>query len=404
MISDRKTGDGETASSIFVPLWLLALLAFSGTLAMHIFVPALPVAAKDLQAGIPAMQMTISLYILGLAGGQLVYGPLADRFGRRPTLMGGLALYTAAGIAALLAPSVHALIAARLFQALGGCAGLALARAIVRDTSAPADTARRLALMNLMITVGPGVAPIIGGALADWAGWRSIFLLLVALGIANLFFTWRLLPETGGKSEEGLAGLIENYGALIRSPVFWCYAIGGGCATTSMYAFVAAAPFIFTNELHRPAFEVGIYLAILILGVWCGSMLASRLIGRVSMRRLLVVSNAAGALASFALLGAVLLGQLSVALAVITMFIFTVGVGTAAPAALTEAISVNPRVAGSASGLYGAIQMAVGALCTALAGFGSDPAFAAALVLAAASVIAQLAFAYATRANTARAA
>ncbi|MFS2055590.1 MFS transporter, partial [Variovorax sp. CT11-76] len=130
------------------PLWLLALVTFSGTLAMHIFVPALPIAARSLGAGIGEMQMTVSLYIFGLAVGQLVYGPLADRFGRRPVLLAGLSLYTAAGLAAALAPEVHALITARLFQAMGGCAGLVLGRSIVRDTAEPQEATRRLALMN----------------------------------------------------------------------------------------------------------------------------------------------------------------------------------------------------------------------------------------------------------------
>ena len=119
-----------------MPLWLLTLITFSGTLAMHIFVPALSYAADDLQASASEMQLTISLYILGLAFGQLIYGPISDRFGRRPTLIAGLILYTLAGLAALFAPDAESLIAARLFQALGGCAGLVLGRAIVRDSRA----------------------------------------------------------------------------------------------------------------------------------------------------------------------------------------------------------------------------------------------------------------------------
>ena len=129
-------------------LWGLALRTFSGTLAMHIFVPALPVAGADLHASSAAMQMTVSLYIFGLALGQLVYGPLSDRFGRRPVLLGALTLYTLAGLAAALAPGVNALIAARLFQALGGCAGLVLARAIVRDT---ADSSALYVLMPMRV-------------------------------------------------------------------------------------------------------------------------------------------------------------------------------------------------------------------------------------------------------------
>jgi MFS transporter, DHA1 family, multidrug resistance protein len=385
--------DGTQIPLLRVPLWLLALFTFSGTLGMHIFVPALPDAARDLGAGISAMQMTVSLYIFGLAVGQLGYGPLSDRFGRRPVLMAGLALYTAAGLAAALAPGASALIAARLFQALGGCAGLVLGRAIVRDTAAPREAARRLALMNLMVTVGPGLAPLVGGALASAAGWRSIFFVLTALGVADLLFAWRLLPETGpSASSVKASALARDYGRLLRSPAFLGYSIGGGCATTSLYAFLAAAPFIFTQQLHRPAGEVGIYLTILVSGVWLGSVLASRLIARVALGRLLIGANALGIAAACLLLGAVLTGHLSVALCIGAMFVFTVGVGIAAPAALTQAISVNPRVIGSASGLYGFTQMAVGALCTALAGFGRDAALSAAIVLAAASVIGQISF------------
>ncbi len=381
------------APRLRVPLWLLALFTFSGTLGMHIFIPALPAAATDLGAGIGAMQMTVSLYIFGLAVGQLVYGPLSDRFGRRPVLMAGLALYTGAGLAAALAPGVNALIAARLFQALGGCAGLVLGRAIVRDTSVPREAARRLALMNLMVTVGPGLAPLVGGALAATTGWRSIFVLLGALGVANFLFAWRLLPETGpSASRVKASALARDYWGLLRSPAFLGYSIGGGCATTSLYAFIAAAPFIFVTQLHRPATEVGVYLAVLVSGVWLGSILTSRLIATMALGRLLIAANALGVAAAFALLGAALSGHLSVVWIIGAMFVFTVGVGMAAPAALTQAISVNPRVIGSASGLYGFTQMAVGALCTALAGLGPDAALSTGIVLAAASVIGQISF------------
>lgn len=374
------------------PLWLLALFTFSGTLAMHIFVPALPGAGRELDASAASMQLTVSFYIFGLACGQLVYGPLSDRYGRRPVLIGGLLLYTAAGLACAVAPDAHALIAARLMQALGGCAGLVLGRAIVRDTALPAETARRLALMNLMVTLGPGIAPILGGAIAASAGWRAIFVLLVGLGIANLLLAWRMLPETGSRVAHDTATLARNYARLVLSPSFLGYAIGGGCATTSMYAFIASAPFILVNELHRDAHEVGFILAILVSGVWLGSVLTSRLIVRVPIGRLLIGANALSVLAAFVFLGAALGGALTVPLTVGAMFLFTLGVGVAAPAALTQAVSVDPAVIGSASGLYGFAQMAVGALCTALAGVGADPALSTALVLAGSGCLAQLCF------------
>jgi DHA1 family bicyclomycin/chloramphenicol resistance-like MFS transporter len=183
---------------------------------------------------------------------------------------------------------------------------------------------------------------------------------------------------------------------LIVSPAFLGYSIGGG-ATTSMYAFIAAAPFIFVNQLHRQPHEVGFILALLVSGVWLGSVLTSRLIVRVPINRLLVVANMMSVASAFAFLAAVPIGELSVPLTVVTMFVFTLGVGIAAPAALTQAVSVNPNVIGSASGLYGFAQMAVGAICTAAAGMGSNPALATAVVLAVSGCLAQASFWVAAR-------
>jgi DHA1 family bicyclomycin/chloramphenicol resistance-like MFS transporter len=378
------------------PLWLLALITFSGTLAMHVFVPALPQAARDLSASPGSMQLTVSFYILGLAVGQLFYGPLSDRYGRRPVLMVGLALYTVAGLAAGLAPDAHFLIAARLFQALGGCAGLVLGRAIVRDGAGLTDATRRLALMNLLVIVGPALAPLIGSALAEAVGWRSIFVVLCGLGLVNSFLTWRILPETArtGAGQDTRV-VMRNYRQLISSPVFLGYAVGGGCATTSMYAFISAAPFVFIDELKRPSHEVGIYLALVVLGAWIGNLAATRLVGRVVIDRLIVRGSLISLVGAVLLLGAASLGHLTVTLVMIAVMLFTIGAGVAGAPALAEALSVNPAVAGSASGLYGFVQMAIGAICTSLAGFGGDPAFSSGVVLVGAALAAQICFAIA---------
>jgi DHA1 family bicyclomycin/chloramphenicol resistance-like MFS transporter len=372
------------------PLWLLALLTFCGTLAMHIFVPALPSAARDLGTRTDTIQMTVSLYILGLAFGQLIYGPLSDRLGRRPVLMAGIALYTVAGFAAAAAPNVDILIAARLFQAFGGCAGLVLGRAIIRDTAAAPEAAKRLALMSLMTLIGPGFSPFIGGVLASTSGWRSIFLCLGVFGAASFVLAALLLRETAtirrGESVR------RHYKQLVLSPAFLGYAIGGACATTSMYAFIAAAPFIFTAQLHLPAHEVGMCIGLFISGTWVGTIAASKLIGRIEINRLLIGANLISVIAALGLLGVVLTHQLSVPLAVGIMFIFTFGVGIVSPISLTRALGVHPQIIGSASGLYGFAQMAVGALCAAIAGFGSDPALVVGIVLATAGILSQGAF------------
>jgi len=178
----------------------------------------------------------------------------------------------------------------------------------------------------------------------------------------------------------------------VLSPAFLGFAVGGGCATTSMYAFIGASPFIFAHQLHRPDYEVGIYPAIVLAGVWIGSVAATRLIPILPIDRLAVWANLLSVLASFALLGGILAGHLSVPMIMVPMFVFGMGAGVASPAAMTQAISVNPAVIGSASGLYGFSQMGVGAICTALVGMGSNPALTAAIILVSAGVIGQTAF------------
>jgi DHA1 family bicyclomycin/chloramphenicol resistance-like MFS transporter len=256
--------------------------------------------------------------------------------------------------------------------------------------------------MNLMVTIGPGLAPLVGGGLAGVAGWRAIFILLCGLGLVNFLSAWRLLPETGGAPPgHGARTVVRNYGRLACTPAFLGYAIGGGCATTSMYAFVSAAPFIFTHQLGRPDHEVGVYLAVVVFGIWLGSVAASRLAGRVDLGRMLVRANLLSAAAAMAFLLAALIGRLSVPVVVGSMLLYTFGVGIAGPAALAKAMGVNPLVVGSASGLYGFAQMGIGAICTALATSGDNPALASGIVLAATGVTAQAAFWLAHRASRA---
>ena len=343
------------------------------------------------------MRLTISFYILGLAIGQLVHGPVSDRFGRRSVLIVGLIIFTAASLAAALSANVHVLIAIRLLQAFGGSAGLVLGRAIVRDTAVKSEATKRLALMSLMIVIGSGIAPLIGSTLVVTLGWRAIFVALAAFGVTNLLLTWRLLAETSGGRTHDKRSVLWTYRHLVGSRAFVGFAVGGGCATTSLYAFVAAAPFVFVYQLHRPESEVGLYLALNVLGLWLGSLAASRVAERTPTTRLLVQGNLLSLVGAAVLLIMASVGYLSVPSIVLPMMLFSFGIGLASPAALSAAMNVNPMVAGSASGLYGFVQMAVGALCTSLAGIGSNPLLSAALVLSAAMVLAQTFFALALR-------
>lgn len=375
------------------PIWLLVMITISGTMAMHMFVPALPVAGRSLGASAGEMQMTISLYIFGLASGQLLYGPLSDAWGRRPVLLAGLMLYSAAGLCAALAPNIEILLAARLVEGLGGCAGLALGRAIVRDTTVSDAAVRQLALMNLMMMVGPGLGPVVGGLFAIHLGWRAIFWLLGTLGVLTVWLSWRLLPETVTQASSfGVRVLISNYRALLGSPKFVGFSLGGAFTTTPIFAFIAAAPYLITIELHQTADAVGLFLGAMVSGMVAGNAITGRLIRRVSIDRLMLTGNFICMASAALLVGTFVSDALTLGGTFTLMLFFTCGSGMASPAALTKSISVDLQHVGAAAGLYGCGQMVVGGLCTMLAAIGQNPGWSAALVLLGAALLGQLAF------------
>jgi DHA1 family bicyclomycin/chloramphenicol resistance-like MFS transporter len=297
--------------------------------------------------------------------------------------------YALFSLAAMRAPTIYWLVVARLFQALGGCSGLVLGRAILRDIASGDDVARRLSFMNLMVMAGPGLSPLIGSALATICGWRSIFAALSLLGVANLLLVWRLVRETASRQTEDALTLLRNYGRLLRSRAFVGCTIGGAFATTSIYAFIGAAPFIFVDQLHRPTGEIGLYLMLNIAGAWFGSLTVSRLVVRISTRRLMLVGNLLSCASALVFLVYVVSGWLGVMSTIIPMLLFSWGAGIASPTALAEALKVNPSIAGSASGLYGVVQMGVGAICALLSGIGGNPALAVGVVMLSAGVLAQ---------------
>jgi len=251
------------------PFWLLAAVTATGTLAMHILIPVLPLAAADFSVSRRAIQQAITLYLFGIAGGQLLYGPVSDRFGRRPTLIAALILYIAAGAVAGWAATIGTLLIARVLQAVGGCGGLVLSRAIVRDSAGRGEATSRMALLTMVQSLAPGVGPAVGGFLGAWFGWRSIFVMLVALGLVTLAGVVLAMPETTAARRSGR--MLRGYPQLLRSRTFCGYLFGGAFTSTTFFAYLTASPFIFTDMLHRPATEVGLYYLVVLAGVPIGS-------------------------------------------------------------------------------------------------------------------------------------
>ncbi len=348
------------------PFLLLVALTACGTLGMHVIIPALPATARALGISISTVQLSITLYLVGLAAGQLVYGPLSDRFGRRPVLLLGMTLFTIASAVTAFAPNAGVLIGARVLQSIGGCAGLVLGRAAVRDGSTPDKAAGQLALLTIVMAVVPALAPALGGYITAFIHWRASYVLLVAIGTVTLLAAVLVLPETNRDSASRRAPLSfgRGYARLLRSRVFLGFALTGALTTTAFYGFMAASPFIFENRLHRSTEEVGVYYLILMAGVGLGGVAANRLSRRVSLRTGLRLANAMGMVGASGFMLAELTGHLSVVTVVASVAIFMIGAGMASPFALAGSVSANPQAIGAASGLYGFIQMGYGMLCT----------------------------------------
>ena len=346
------------------PFLLLVAMTACGTLGMHIIIPALPATARAMDMSVGTVQLTITLYLIGLAGGQLLYGPVSDRFGRRPVLLMGLSLFTLASTVTAAAPNATVLIGARILQSIGGCAGLVLGRAAVRDGATAERAIGQLAMLTLVMSMVPAIAPAIGGYLTAFVNWRASYILLAAIGGATLVAAVLIMPETHRPRGAPGRSLWISYARLLGSRAFCGYAVGGACSTTAFYGFMSASPFIFENQLHRPTQEIGLYYLVLMGGVALGSFGANRLSRLVPMRRGLWIANLVTIAGAALFMLADLTDSLTVATVVGPVTLFMIGAGMASPFALAGSVSVNPQAIGASSGMYGFFQMSYGMLCT----------------------------------------
>jgi DHA1 family bicyclomycin/chloramphenicol resistance-like MFS transporter len=290
------------------------------------------------------------------------------------------------------------LVIAPILQSIGACAGLVLGRAIVRDSAAADRAAARLAMLTLVMSAAPAVAPVLGGYATAWLGWRAAFALLAIVGAATLTCAVLLLPETNRAQSGTRASMLIGSIRLFRSRAFCGYVLGGAFTTTSFYAFMAASPFILVDLLHQSTERVGLFYLLLMAGVAAGSLSANRVAGRISTQVALRLANGIAIAGAAAFMLADLTGWLNVVSVIAPVVVFMVGAGMASPFALSEAISVNPRAVGSASGLYGFTQMAYGALCTVIVEvWRPGSVFTVAVVLLVSALLGQAALSLAVR-------
>ena len=348
---------------------LLAALVALGPVSTDLYLPSLPGLARAFGTDVAEVQLTLSVFLVGLAGGQLAYGPLSDRFGRRPVLLAGLVIYAVGTLACIFATGMPVLIAGRFLQAVGACAGPVLGRAVVRDVHGREGAARILSYMAAAMAIAPAVGPILGGFLEVWFGWRSNFVALLVYGLAGLAATLLMLPETNARMDPLATrplSIVANYGALLRHRSFLGYALCNACAYSGIFSFISGSSFVLVDVVGLAPDQYGFCFAAIVVGYMIGTITGGRVTRRLGIDRM-VSTGALIALAGGVVLVACgwfgpdrgLPGALAI---VLPMMIFMVGIGFVMPNAFAGGIGPFPQMAGAASALLGFLQMAVAAV------------------------------------------
>ncbi|MBW6401245.1 multidrug effflux MFS transporter [Roseomonas sp. HJA6] len=336
-----------------------------GPFSIDMYLPALPALGASLNASPGAVQGTLAIYFLGLACGQMMYGPMSDRFGRRGPLFVGLSLYTVAATACALAPDVQTLTVARLFQALGGCSGMVIARAMVRDVSDERGSVRLMAQLMLVMGVAPVIAPIVGGAVLPVFGWRGIFALLAVYGVTMLAVIALFLPESlpiERRRRDGFAAVLRVWVGLLMDRRFLGLALAGGFISGGMFTYISGSPFVFMELNGVPPGHYGFYFGANALGIMAMGQIVGRLAHRIPPKRILPVTITVPFVSGLVLLLVTKTGFGGFPAMLVALFFFVAMMGGVMP--LTTALAMGPHgaVAGSASALMGTLQFSIGAL------------------------------------------
>jgi len=391
--------DRTGASTAVPPLALIAMATGIGFCALHMIVPALPLLARALDASPAQVQLVLTLYFLGIAGGQLIYGPVSDRFGRRPVLIAGLGLFLGGTILCGLAPSLEALIVGRVAQAIGACAGIVLGRAIIRDVYGRDASARGIALVMMAMTLASAVSPAVGAFVTEWFGWRAIFVVLGIFAVVVLGWTVMRLGETHTQPVPlNPLDIARTYGLLVRSRPFMCFSLCTAFTSASWFTFIASAPYLMSETLHEPPTAYGLMI-LLPMGTYIvGNGMAVRLARHVGASAMIVAGVALSLGAGLLMAGWCVYPGLSPWSLFVPLALSAIGNGMSQPSALAAGLSVYPRVAGTASGFIGFSQMAISSLGSLTVGLlPHDGPFSMVWVVVATQVIALVLGAVAVR-------
>jgi len=355
-------------------LVVLALLMGFASISTDLYLPAMPVMARALMAHEGMVEWTISGYLIGFSLGQLMWGPISDRHGRRPAVAVGLVLFIIGSIGCALSGNVQAMIGWRIVQAVGACASVTLSRAMVRDLYEGHRAAQMLSILMTVMAIAPLVGPLAGGQIVAFAGWRAIFWTLVAIGavtLASLFTIPETLPDAQ-RSQESLKRAMIRYTELLACRRILGYAGTCGFLYAGVFAYVAGTPFAYITYYHVPPRLYGLLFGLGVIGIMAANILNSRLVPRFGSDRMLLAGTLFAALSAMAAAIAGRTGLGGLWGLVVPLFIFISTTGFIVANSVAGAMSEFPERTGAVSALIGAIQYGSGIVGSGLVGAFAD--------------------------------
>ena len=358
-----------TRKQYIIIVLILGALSTISPFSIDMYLPGFPAIAKSLNTTIDRVGLSLTAYLVGISVGQLLYGPLLDRYGRKNPVYIGLIIYVIASVGCALTTSVNALIMMRFLQAIGGCVGLVAAQALVRDIFPANKTAQAFSLLVLVIAVSPMVAPAIGGHVTSAFGWQYVFITLAAITLALIAAVYFVLPE-GKKADPTLslkpAAVLNNFFTVLKQPQFLIYAVSGGIATAGPFAYIVGSPAVFMNIYGLNEKQYGWIFAFLAIAVIGSPQLNHVLLRKYKSEQIIKIALVYQCVVGTILITGTWLGWYDLYTLLALMFFFLIGQGLTGPNSNALALAPFTRHAGSAAALLGAFRMGMGGIVSAM--------------------------------------
>ncbi|TXK48061.1 multidrug effflux MFS transporter [Pontibacter qinzhouensis] len=361
-----------TRRQYFIVILILGALSTISPFAIDMYLPGFPAIAEDLNTTISRVQFSLTSYLIGISAGQLLYGPLLDRFGRKMPLYAGLTIYIIASLGCALTTSVDSLISMRFLQAVGGCAGMVAAQALVRDIFPVNKTAQAFSLLTLVIAVSPMIAPTVGGYMTAAFGWHSVFIALAVITAIIMAGVHFLLPV--GKLADPTISLrpkpvLNNFLTVLKQPQFLIYMLAGGIATAAPFAYIAGSADVFMNIYKVSEQEYGWIFATIAFAMIGSTQLNHVLLKRFTSQQIIIVTLYYQTAVGLLLVAGTWYGWYGKYALVMMIFIFLTGQGLTNPNATALSLAPFTKHTGSAAALMGSFRMAMGGLASAIVSF-----------------------------------